>query len=98
MGGPVTVQVRHLDGSSVSGARVLAINHDAWSKRYRKWHGTTDRSGNCTWRNLGSRTLGNRFALMVVAKDTDGGRWAGEASLEIEGETTVTLTVAPATE
>jgi hypothetical protein len=98
MGGRVTVQVRHLDGSRVSGARVLAINHDAWRTQYRELHGTTDRSGEFTWPDLDTRTLGNRYTFVAVAKDTNDGRWAGESSFPIKGDTTVTLTVAPATD
>jgi hypothetical protein len=98
MGERVTVQVCHQDGSRVSGARILAINHDAWTKRFREWHGTTDLSGECTWPDLDTRTLGNRYTIMAVAKDINHGHWAGESSLEIKGDTTVTLTVAPASE
>jgi hypothetical protein len=98
MSGRVTVQVRHLDGSKVSGARILAINHDAWSKRYRELYGTTDRSGDFTWPELDTRTLGDRYTFMVVAKDTNHGLWAGESSFQIKGDTTVTLTVAPSTD
>jgi hypothetical protein len=98
MGGRVTVQVRHLDGTRVSGARVLAINHDAWRKQCREWHGITGPSGECTCPDLDTWTLGNRFTFTAVAKDSNDGQWAGETSYQIKGDTTVTLTVAPETD
>jgi hypothetical protein len=98
MAGRVTVMVRHPDGTRVSGARVLVINHDAWSKQHREWHGTTDRSGEYTWPDLDTGVRGDRYTFTAVAKDTNQRRWAGESSLQIRGDTTVTLTVAPATD
>jgi hypothetical protein len=94
----VTVQVKQPDGTIVSGARILAINHDAWSKQHREWHGTTDDSGEYVWPNMDTGTLGDRYTFTAVAEDGKNTRWAGESSHRIKGDTTITLTVTKATD
>jgi hypothetical protein len=98
MGGKVTVQVRQIDGTKMPGARVLAINHDAWTKRLREWHGITDAKGDYTWADLETGALGDRYTFTAVAKDTNDGRWAGESSQRVRGEMAITLTVTRARE
>jgi hypothetical protein len=98
MGGKVVVQVRQADGTKVAGARIMAINHDAWSKQHREWHGTTDESGDYTWPNMDTGTFGDRYTFSAVLEDGKSGKWAGESSHRIKGDTTVTLTVTKATD
>jgi hypothetical protein len=94
MGGKVTVQVRHVDGTNVPGAKILAINHDAWSKQHKEWHGTTDSSGDYTWPNMDTGMLGDRYTFTAVLIDGKNVKWAGESSHRIKADTVVTLTVA----
>jgi hypothetical protein len=93
MGGKVTVQVRQPDGTKVPGARILAINHDAWSKQHREWHGTTDATGDYTWPSMDTGTLGDRYTFSAVLEDAKIGKWVGESSHRIKGDTVITLTL-----
>ena len=93
MGGKVNVQVRQADGSKISGARILAINHDAWSKQHKEWHGTTDSTGDFLWPNMDTGTLGDRYTFTAAFEDGKGGKWAGESSHRVKGDMTVTLTM-----
>jgi hypothetical protein len=93
MGGKVTVQVRQPDGEKVPGARILAINHDAWSKQHREWHGTTDSTGDYTWPNMDTGAFGDRYTFHAVLEDGKGSKWSGESSHRIKSDTTITLTV-----
>jgi hypothetical protein len=93
MGGKITVQVRQPDGTKIPGARILAINHDAWSKQHKEWHGTTDDTGDFTWPNMDTGTLGDRYTFTAVYDDGKNGKWAGESSHRIKGDMTITLTL-----
>ncbi|MCI4326030.1 MAG: hypothetical protein L3K16_00085 [Thermoplasmata archaeon] len=95
MGGKVVVQVRQADGSPVPGARLLAINHDAWSKAHKEWHGTTDTTGDYTWPNMDTGTLGDRYTFTAAFEDGKA-KWAGESSHRIKGDTTIVLTLTKA--
>jgi hypothetical protein len=93
MGGKVTIHVRQPDGSKIPGARILAINHDAWSKQHREWHGTTDESGDFTWPNMDTGMFGDRYTFAAAFEDAKSGAWAGEASHRIKGDTSITITL-----
>jgi hypothetical protein len=93
MGGKVTVQVRQTDGKNVPGARILAINHDAWSKQHKEWNGTTDTSGDYTWPNMDTGLLGDRYTFTAAFQDEKGNKWSGESSHRIKGDSMVTVTL-----
>jgi hypothetical protein len=93
MGGKVNVEVRQTDGTAVPGARILAINHDAWSKQHKDWHGTTGTDGNYTFPNMDTGMLGDRYTFTAVFVDGKNVKWAGESSHRIKGDSTITLTL-----
>jgi hypothetical protein len=98
MGGKVTVQVRQADGTPVAGARILAINHDAWSKSHKEWHAATESNGDHVWPNLDTGTFGDRYTFSAALEDGKGGKWAGETSHRIKGDMTVTIMMQKATD
>jgi hypothetical protein len=93
MGGKVTVQVQKPDGTKIPGARIVAVNHDAWAKQHKEWHGTTDASGVYTWPNIDTGLLGDRYTFSAAYEDGRDGKWAGESSHRIRKEALITLTV-----
>lgn len=96
MGARVKVQVKMPDGSPASGARILRINHDAWSKDHKAWRGTAGADGAYSWADLDTGTLGDRYTFQANVDDGQGGRWLGEVSERIRKDMELTIVLARA--
>jgi hypothetical protein len=95
MGARLTVRVTIPPETPVEGAEVLASNLDAWSSSRREWKGRTDSSGNCTWKNIDTGTLGDRYDIQVEYTDPEGLHWSGSASERVNSPRDVSVVLAP---
>jgi hypothetical protein len=98
MGAKVTVTVNLPDGTPAIGARILGVNHDAWSKAHREWMGTTGNDGKHSWANLDTGTLGDHYTFTANHVDPKGGRWLGEISERIRNDMEFTIVLAKSPE
>jgi hypothetical protein len=94
MGANVKVQVKMPDGTPAAGARILGINHDAWSKEHKEWPGTAGPDGTFAWSNIDTGALGDRYTFRANATDGKGGRYLGEISERIRKDMELTITLA----
>ncbi len=83
MGVRVSIRVEYPDGRAVAGAEIVAVNHDAWSKRHQTWAGTSGTTGTFAWQNLDKGTRGDRYTFSVHHVDGAGVAWKGEVSERI---------------
>ena len=100
MGATVKVMVKMPDGTPAAGARIQGVNHDAWSKEHKEWHGTAGPDGAYSWANMDTGALGDRYTFKANVADEKGGRYLGEVSERIrkDMELTIVLTKDPTAE
>lgn len=85
MGAKVVLKVLLPTEEPAIGAEIIGLNRNAVAEGAKQWNGTTLDDGTCTWENIDTGTLGDKYDFYCRYLDANSVEWIGNLSERIRG-------------